>query len=68
VVDLTPPEIRDLGLSMVKALVPGAYPINFDSRWPHLGGRRLRAAPVAAGLLNVPRSFEALNRIPHPFP
>ncbi|MGH3921575.1 MAG: TOMM precursor leader peptide-binding protein [Pseudonocardiaceae bacterium] len=68
VVDLTPPEIRDLGLSMVKALVPGAYPINFDSRWLHLGGHRMRAAPVTAGLLDVPLPFEALNRIPHPFP
>ncbi len=68
VVDVTPPEIRDLGLWVAKALVPGAYPMNFDSAWPHLGGSRLRAAPVAAGLLDSAVPFLALNRVPHPFP
>ena len=68
IVELTPPAIRDLGLFVVKALVPGCYPLNFDSRWPHLGGRRLRSAPVTAGLLDSPRSFDALNRLPVPFP
>ena len=68
VVDITPPEIRDLGLSVARVLVPGAYPMSFDSRWPHLGGGRLRAAPVRAGLLRSPTPFGALNRLPHPFP
>ena len=68
VVDITPPEIRELGLVVAKVLIPGTYPMNFDSRWPHLGGSRLRTAPVAAGLLREPTPFEALNRIPHPFP
>jgi ribosomal protein S12 methylthiotransferase accessory factor len=68
VVDLTAPQIRQLGLFVVKALVPGAYPLNFDSRWPHLGGRRLRSAPVTSGLLETPVPFDALNRLPVPFP
>ena len=67
-VDVTPPEIRDLGLSVAKALIPGTYPMTFDSRWPHFGGRRLRMAPVHAGLRDVPLPVEALNRVPHPFP
>jgi len=68
IVELTPPEVRNLGLFVVKALIPGSYPLNFDSRWPHLGGRRLQSAPVAAGLLESPLSFDALNRLPVPFP
>jgi ribosomal protein S12 methylthiotransferase accessory factor len=67
-VDLTPPEIRELGLRTVKALVPGAYPMNFDSRWPHFGGTRMTAAPVRAGLRRRPLGFEEINRVPHPFP
>jgi ribosomal protein S12 methylthiotransferase accessory factor len=68
VVDLTAPEVRELGLWTVKALVPGAYPMNFDSRWPHFGGARLTAAPVTAGLRERPLGFDELNHVPHPFP
>ena len=68
IVDLTAPQIRDLGLIVVKALVPGCYPLNFDSRWPHLGGRRLRSVPVTSGLLESTLSFDELNRLPVPFP
>jgi ribosomal protein S12 methylthiotransferase accessory factor len=68
VVDLTPPEIKTLGLWMVRVLVPGTYPMNCDSRWPHQGGRRLRQAPVEAGILDQPLPFEQLNSMPHPFP
>ncbi len=67
-VDLTPPEIRSLGLRVVKTLVPGTYPMQFDSRWPHFGGRRLTEVPVELGLLPKPLVFEELCRIPHPFP
>ncbi len=67
-VDLTPPEIGELGLLVVKTLVPGTYPMNFDSRWPHFGGARIRQVPVELGLLEEPVAFEDFNRIPHPFP
>jgi ribosomal protein S12 methylthiotransferase accessory factor len=67
-VDLTSPEIRACGLWTVKVIVPGSYPMNFDSRWPHFGGARMRSAPVAAGLRETPLSIAELNRQPHPFP
>ena len=67
-VDLTPPEIRSLGLRVVKTLVPGTYPMQFDSRWPHFGGRRLTGMPVELGLLPKPLGFDELCRVPHPFP
>jgi len=67
-VDLTPPEVRELGLCTVKALVPGAYPMNFDSRWPHFGGARIAEAPVRVGLRAHPLALHEFNRVPHPFP
>ncbi|HEX8745094.1 MAG TPA: YcaO-like family protein [Thermoleophilaceae bacterium] len=68
VVDLTPPELRELGLSIVKALVPGTYPMNFDARWPQFGGTRITEAPVRAGLRDRALTVDELNRTPHPFP
>lgn len=68
VVDLTPPELKELGLWVVKTLIPGTYPMNFDSRWPHLGGRRIREVPVELGLLDAPLLFDQFHRVPHPFP
>ncbi|MFD2091480.1 YcaO-like family protein [Blastococcus deserti] len=67
-VEITPPELRRLGLAVVKALVPGTYPLTLDGRWPHLGGARLRTAPVKAGLRDAPLPAASLNRLPHPFP
>ena len=67
-VDITPPELRQLGLTVVKALVPGTYPLTFGCPWPHLGGHRLRRAPVTAGYLRAPLPAASLNRLPHPFP
>jgi ribosomal protein S12 methylthiotransferase accessory factor len=68
VVDLTAPAMQSLGLRTVKVLVPGAYPMNFDGRFPHFGGRRMRNAPVTAGLRDTPIALEDLCTIPHPFP
>ncbi len=67
-VDLISPEICELGLRVMKTLVPGTYPMQFDSRGPHFRGRRKTRVPVQLGLLERARSFEELRRIPHPFP
>ena len=68
VIDLTAPAMGALGLRTVKVLVPGAYPMNFDGRFPHFGGARMRRAPVVAGLRDTPIDFKDLCTIPHPFP
>jgi ribosomal protein S12 methylthiotransferase accessory factor len=68
VVDLTPPGIKELGLWVMKTLVPGTYPMNFDSRWPHFGSRRIARVPVELGLIERPLRFDEFQRVPHPFP
>jgi len=60
VVDLTAPAMESLGLRTVKVLVPGAYPMNFDGRFPHFGGKRMRSAPVTAGLRDTPTALDDL--------
>lgn len=67
-VDLTPPELGALGLRVVKALVPGTLPVQFDSRFPHLGGERLAGLPQRLGLRDAPLGFDDLRSTPHPFP
>jgi ribosomal protein S12 methylthiotransferase accessory factor len=68
VVDLTPPEIKELGLWVMKTLVPGTYPMNFDSRWPHFGGSRITKVPAELELIERPLRFDEFQRVPHPFP
>jgi len=67
-VNLTLPGLAERGLWTYKTLVPGAYPMNFDSLWPQLGGKRLINAPVEAGVTTHPLTLEDLNPVPHPFP
>jgi ribosomal protein S12 methylthiotransferase accessory factor len=66
--DLTAPSIASLGLRTTKVLIPGTYPMLFDGRFPHLGGKRMSTAPVAAGFAEKPTAFEDLCTVPHPFP
>ena len=54
VVDCTTPDIRDIGLTVVRVLVPGLRPLDHNAAIPHLGGVRW---------LNG-----AVNLAPHPFP
>ncbi len=42
--ELTTPDLRQLGISVVRVLSPDLTPIHFDTDWPFLGGR---AADVA---------------------
>ena len=53
---------------VVKVLVPGAQPIDFGVRWPHVGGERLYAAPARMGYHQVATRPADLNLFPHPFP
>jgi len=68
VVDLTQPDVAELGFTVVKVLVPGLIDINADHNYPLLGGHRLYALPRLLGYTDRDVTEAELNRIPHPFP
>ncbi|GAA3850185.1 YcaO-like family protein [Streptomyces sedi] len=65
-VDLTPPDLRELGWHVVKTLVPGSQPLSFG-RLQCLGGERLYRLPVELGHRREPARESELNPAPHPF-
>lgn len=67
-VDVTSPDIRRLGLHVVKTLAPELCALDVSHRARFLGGRRVLRAAFELGLLPRPLHVEELNRDPHPFP
>lgn len=61
VVDITPEDLAECGLHVVRALVPGLVPIYASERHRPLGLRRLSRC-------NPKEGARALNPAPHPFP
>lgn len=64
--DLTPPDMRALGLYTARVIVPGFQPIHFGRRERRLGGTRLFELPVRLGLANGTAAPGELNPDPHP--
>jgi ribosomal protein S12 methylthiotransferase accessory factor len=62
IADLTPPDLRDLGLATVRVVVPGLQPIFIGNDRQALGGKRLRQL-LSAGQANGTSGV----RPPHPF-
>ena len=67
VVDCSVPMIRDLGLHVVKVLIPGLQPLHAGHHYAALGGERLYQVPRLMGLARRDRSRGELNPWPHPF-
>ena len=67
-VDVTSPDVRSLGLAVVRVIVPELCPLDVSHRARFLGGRRLTHAAYEAGLLAAPLRVLDLNPLPHPFP
>jgi ribosomal protein S12 methylthiotransferase accessory factor len=65
--DLTTPDVADLGLSVVRIVVPGLHPLFMGHRNRALGGHRLYTVPQRLGLPG-PAPGDADNPYPHPFP
>jgi ribosomal protein S12 methylthiotransferase accessory factor len=68
VVDITPVDLRELGVTVMRAVSPDLCPLDVVHRFRFLGPARLRTAPVAAGLFAHPLCVAELNPDPHPFP
>ncbi|MBX7246790.1 MAG: YcaO-like family protein [Candidatus Sumerlaeaceae bacterium] len=66
-VEMTTPDVAELGLCVMRVVVPGLQPLHGNHLWPHLGGNRLqRLSTVFPGGVTANTSFP--NRIPHPCP
>jgi ribosomal protein S12 methylthiotransferase accessory factor len=65
-VDVTTPDIRPLGLRVVRTFAGGLQPMHFGFGRERRGGRRLYEAPVAMGYARQPRTESELNPCPHP--
>jgi ribosomal protein S12 methylthiotransferase accessory factor len=66
VADLTSPDIRHLGLTVARSLVPGYHPLYMGHRLRALGGRRLWEVPQRLGR-EQPQPGGS-NPAPHPYP
>ncbi len=67
-IDLTTPDIADLGLCVVKILCPLLEQVEGDNRFPLLGGPRWRTVPVVTGDRQRPLAPAEINPYPHPYP
>jgi ribosomal protein S12 methylthiotransferase accessory factor len=67
VVDITAPDIRDLGLTVVKVVAPELCSLDVPHAGRFLGGRRLYEAAAELGLRSGPIP-DSVNPDPHPFP
>jgi ribosomal protein S12 methylthiotransferase accessory factor len=63
--NLTTPDLRALGLSVVRAVVPGLHPLLIGHGQRALGGARLREVPRQLALRKIESAGE--NAAPHPF-
>jgi ribosomal protein S12 methylthiotransferase accessory factor len=65
--DLTTPDIAELGLSVVRVVVPGLHPLFMGHSNRARGGTRLYVVPDRLGLRGLALG-QADNPYPHPFP
>ena len=65
--DLTTEDVRQLGLCVVRVVIPGFHPLFMGHRFRALGGRRLWEVPQRLGYKGItPETGD--NPAPHPFP
>ncbi|NPV69308.1 MAG: YcaO-like family protein [Firmicutes bacterium] len=67
-VDVTTPDIAEVGFSVVRIVIPGLHPLEMDHNWRKLGGRRLYEVPYRLGYSDHVATEAEMNPIPHPFP
>jgi ribosomal protein S12 methylthiotransferase accessory factor len=65
--DVTTPDVRELGLAVVRAVIPGYHPLYMGYRLRSTGGTRLWDIPQQLGHRGVRRE-EGDYPFPHPYP
>lgn len=70
VTEITTPDIRDVGLRVVRVMIPGLVPLHGNHNFPYLGVSRLYELPRMLGWEKSGwRPPEGgINPLPHPFP
>jgi ribosomal protein S12 methylthiotransferase accessory factor len=66
-VDLTSRDLAQVGLHVVRVIVPGLQPLYFGSRMRYLGSTRLYQVPQRLGFSEGPTTEDSLSPMPHPF-
>ena len=67
-VDVTPSDVADLGLHVVRAVAPELCPLDVRQDACFLGAPRLRQSPVVLRFHGRALRLDELNLDPHPFP
>ena len=67
VADLTTPDVASLGLTVVRAVIPGYHPLFMGHRLRALGGSRLWEVPQKLGHRGITH-VNGDNPLPHPYP
>lgn len=67
-VDLTTDDVRELGMHVVKMIVPGTVQLPRSENERLITSKRIYETPVKLGLRAGPISPQQLNCSPHPFP
>ena len=65
-VNLTPPDMAELGLYTARVILPGFQPIDFGWNERRLGGHRIYSQPFKLGLCSEHSNWDNLNHDPHP--
>jgi len=65
--DVTPDDIREIGLFVMRAIIPGFHPLFMGHMSRALGGNRLWKIPQRCGHIGISRD-RGDNPCPHPFP
>ncbi len=65
--DVTSPDVSSLGLTVVRAIIPGYHPLRMGFGVRSLGGKRLWEIPQKLGFPGIRRETGDVG-IPHPYP
>ena len=65
--DLTSPDVRNLGLTVVRAVIPGLHPLFIGHSLRAMGGSRLWEVPQKLGYQGITQA-SGDNPAPHPYP
>jgi ribosomal protein S12 methylthiotransferase accessory factor len=67
VANITTPDIEQLGLTVVRTIIPGFHPLFMGHRFRAIGGSRLYTVPQQLGYRGLSRDCGD-NPAPHPYP